>query len=178
MSKKVNFDVVTPEETRAMFIGKQFGWSPYFLPELGHDKAKGPTEEMCAMFLPLDAQICSIFCNTRVVEKYKKILYAFGMKDNVRFVGYWKKNTALRPDNKNIWVSAYMRPGKALLLITNPLKEDVTTTFKLDREILGFAPRIKLKAKDAVADKPIEIKGDIFTLDLKARRLRMIQIIR
>ena len=173
------FDEVTPEETRILFIGRQFGWTPYFLPELGRpsdprSRAEGPTEEMCALVFPLDTLICPIQCNQGVVKKYERVRYEFGMQDDVGFVGYWKKKTAARPDNKDVWMSAYLRPGKALLLISNPLKENVTTQFRLDREVLGFQPAAQVTARDAVANQPVEIKDDTFTLNLQGRRLRMI----
>lgn len=72
--------------------------------------------------------------------------HRFGIAaDDVRFTGYWEKDTGIAWDRKDVAVSAWRQPGKIMLIVVGTQKGNlspVDVTIRLDAKQLGL-PEVK-----------------------------------
>ncbi len=76
----------------------------------------------------------------------------FGIEaDDVTFAGFWDVESPVRCEDKDVYVSAWKRPGKVLLLVVNErnAKDAVNAAVRLDPKVLGLPDATDWKVYDA-----------------------------
>jgi hypothetical protein len=72
-------------------------------------------------------------------------------------------------------VSAYAKPGKALLFISHLKREPLSTNIRLDRQRLGLASG-ELRAFDALAGASVALENDTLPLSFDTMSYRLIEV--
>jgi hypothetical protein len=131
--------VVPPDKWRAQNTGGPWGVFPFFLPEFTHGKNRAdrlPTERLMGIMLAHGASPWPIWCKSEVIFDAWKTLDKFGVVD-AEFLPYWKP-TGVTCDNKEVLVSVYRKPGKALLVVLNSGKDDASVGLRVDAKLPGL----------------------------------------
>jgi len=112
--------VVSIEQFRAEFMGRQWGVAPVFLPEFPAEMAErtAPTRELMALLLVHDVAIWPLNCNLAEVERALAPLRRFGYQDS-HFLPYFSAQRPARVVPPGLSVSAYESERGALLIIAN-----------------------------------------------------------
>lgn len=115
-------DVVSLDEFRSEFVGKQWGLVPVFLPEFRGRNAVSakPTRGLMTLLMLHDVLVWPQWCNVSVVNDALRALDMFGYAD-ATFVPYHAPNPVATTDLQDVYVSAYRRDDGAVLLIVGNL---------------------------------------------------------
>jgi len=129
-SVKDNYmDLFSLDTFRAEMMGRQWGVIPIFLPEFGGNTGTGealavePTRGLMALLMLHDVPLWPIWCNANVVNQALAALDEFGYEDS-EFIGYFDENPPAATDLKDVYVSAYKRPDKKVLLVVSNLSRE------------------------------------------------------
>jgi hypothetical protein len=165
-------DVLPLDTFRAEFLGRQWGIMPYFLPEFSapYDGQVEPTRGLVAMLMVHDVAPWVIWCNAKVFEEAFDALDAFGYVD-AGFVPYFDPKPPAATEMKGVLVSAYTKPGKALVIVANLSREDRSGTVRIDFARLGLKPGAVLSWPDK---KAMTLNGDVVTLDVPKQGYRLL----
>src|SRR5208283_1358330 len=87
---------------------------------------------------------------------------------------YWRGAAAFGGDS-SVKVSAYSRPGKALLFVSHLKRTPLSTTLQIDRRRLGLAAG-PLHAVDAVTGASIPLDGDRLPLAFDGMTYRLVEL--
>ena len=93
---------------------------------------------------------------------------------SARWQPYWSQPGAVA-DNDSVKVSAYLRPGKALLFVSHLKRASLSTSLQLDRRRLGLAAGT-LRAVDAITGAPVALNGDTLPLSFDGMTYRLIEV--
>jgi hypothetical protein len=117
---------------------------PFFLPEFTGDYAKAvePTRGLMALLMIHDVSPWPIWCNTAVMNEALAALDEFGYVD-ADFIGYFDPTPPATTDMKDVYVSAYKRGNRALLIVANLSREDRKGEVRVNAQRLGL-PLTKL----------------------------------
>ena len=164
--------VLPLDKWRAENTGIQWGVFPFFLPELAgeHRRTTVPTERLMGLMLAHDTSPWPIWCNESVIFGAWKTVDRFGIVD-AEFLPYWKPN-GVTTDNAEVLVSAYRKPGRALLVVLNSGKADAHVALKVDPKPLSLKPAFA--AAGAADDAVLSPDGRALTLDVPARGYRLV----
>jgi len=100
---------------------------------------------------------------------------SFGMKE-ATWHPYWSNNEVFRTNADHVKVSAYRHPQNGLLLLVSNLSaEPVKAEVRFDAGKLGMKTD-GLKARDAIADDPIELSGARAAIDMQPFSYRYVWI--
>ncbi|NUP99338.1 MAG: hypothetical protein HUU35_05725, partial [Armatimonadetes bacterium] len=132
-------DLLPLDTFRAEFMGRQWGLMPYFLPEFRGEYARqvAPTRGLMGLLLIHDVQPWNLWCNAEVVNAMFRALDAFGYVES-RFVPYFDPRPPARTALPNVQVSAYLRDGRALLVVANLDREPKQGVVTIDAGRLGL----------------------------------------
>jgi hypothetical protein len=68
----------------------------------------------------------------------------FGIgEDDVKFLPYWNKDSGLKTDAKDVYLAAWIRPGKIMIAVVN-FGEKTTAAVSVDTAKLGLKPAWKV----------------------------------
>ncbi|MCC7519948.1 MAG: hypothetical protein IT578_12285 [Verrucomicrobiae bacterium] len=164
---------------RAHIMGRQFGFVPFFLSEikLGKDLTaaiRAGTRSEFALLLLHELIIWPAYALDP--ETVKQVDRAKGEFDlgaaDVVFHPYWEKNKIARTDSKDVVVTLWKRPGKALAVVAN-LGEARETSVSLDFKALGLAPKT---IKDFESQQALSWQGDALKLTIPRHDYRLLWI--
>jgi hypothetical protein len=135
-------DMLSLDTFRAEYMGRQWGIMPFFLPEFdaAHAQQVEPTRGLMALLMLHDTGVWPIWCNAEVVNEALAALDSFGYVDS-DFVGYFSATPPATTDMADVYVSAYRKPGKTLLVVGNTGREERAGEVTVSAAGLGFTPR-------------------------------------
>ena len=93
---------------------------------------------------------------------------------SARWQPYWSGSGATAGD-ESVKVSAYLRPGKALLFVSHLKREPLSSNVRLDRKRLGLAAG-ELRALDAITGAAVAIEADTLPLSFDGMTYRLIEV--
>ena len=151
---------------RAEYMGRQWGIMPYFLPEFDAEHAKQvePTRGLMALLMLHDTAVWPIWCNAAVANEALAALDEFGYVE-ADFVGYFDDPSPAATDMKDVYVSAYHKGGRTLLIVGNVSREDRQGQVTLNARCVG-TPK---QALDWPGKQPLPLAAG--KLDLSVPRL-------
>jgi hypothetical protein len=186
---KSYYNAFSPAWFRAEFMSRQWGPSLAFIPQFKRGSklynpstmkfwdtpaAQKPLNHFIGYILVHDTKCWPNFGVS--MDKVWAIQDQFGWDDKLKFIPYWDKNspvTVAQPQSKLIMASTYTRPGKAMIIVLNDTDKDEIIELKLDKaRVVPGNPT--LTAKDATADKALEIKNSILKVSVPNREFRII----
>ncbi|MFW6156134.1 MAG: glycoside hydrolase domain-containing protein, partial [Armatimonadota bacterium] len=136
-------EVLSLDYARTELMGKNLGCVPVFLPEFG-GRSGGERNErnswhLLAMTRLHDTNVWPIWTAREPFRQMWRAQDRFGIGEaDVEFLGYWSAELA-EVDAEEVRVSAYTRPGKALVVVSNFLgHEDRTVAVRPNLGLLGF----------------------------------------
>lgn len=139
-------DVVTLDQFRSEFMGKQWGVMPFFLPEFDEPYRSQirPTRGLIGLLLLHDIGVWPKWCNTEIWDRAYESLDKFGYV-NSTFIPYFDPIPPAKVSADSVYVSAYKRSdGKCLAIVTNVGRLDRRGYLKLDYSALGLSPNFKV----------------------------------
>jgi hypothetical protein len=81
----------------------------------------------------------------------------FGIEgDDVRFIGYWKKDEGVKCETKDVYLAVWSRPGSALLLVVNK-GEKAEAIVQLDAKKLALPDPASWELVDAEQGTKVEV---------------------
>jgi len=160
------------DKWRTENTGIQWGVFPFFLPEFRDEQLNDPiaAERLMGLLLAHDASPWPIWCNPEPMNAAWKAMDKFGAT-GAKFSPYWKPN-GISSDNKEIIVSAYNRPGSAMLVVVNTSKQDTTAKLRIDAAKLGL--QSQFSASGGIDGKPLGVTGQTVQVTVPARNHRLI----
>lgn len=167
-----------PDVLQAQYRGAQFGIVQIFLPEIFlKDTTQesitaylDQTEHMCALMFAHDIHNFWAFRSDQLtVYKYYKVMDDFGLVDS-QCMPYWSNSDLISCSNPDVKVTAYCRPGKVLLVISNLSEADAEPSITVDTAKLG----LKSSVRDAPTAVPISSTAGAITIPVKAKMMRML----
>jgi hypothetical protein len=164
--------IVPLDKWRAENTGRQWGIAPFFLPELAGKNRVEPlaTQRLMGLMLAHDASPWPIWCRTQTVFDVWKMVDRFGIAD-ADFLPYWKPN-GITTSAADVLVSAYRKPGSALLVVLNAGKADAELVLKVDPRALGLGSTVTARAGD---DGPaVATTADGLKLTVPGRGFRLV----
>jgi hypothetical protein len=87
---------------------------------------------------------------------------------------YWKGSGATA-EEESVKISAYVRPGKALLFISHLKRDPGTSKIRLDRRRLGMK-KGALTATDALTGADVALEGNTLPLTFEGMTFRLIEV--
>jgi hypothetical protein len=119
--KRSYLDIITIDQFRAEFIGKQWGIIPFFLPEFDPaDRTKEqPTQALASLLLVHDVPPWPIYSNISVWNEMYHFLDSFGYSNSTFIPYYDNAPPAKVQDINSIYVSAYKKTGESLIVLAN-----------------------------------------------------------
>jgi len=118
--KENYLDVMSLDEFRTEFMGRQWGLAPIFLPEFSEDVAQKvePTRGLMALLMLHDVGVWPLWCNVREANRALQALESFGYEE-AAFRPYFSRSPPAHTDLADVYTSAYERQGAGLLIIGN-----------------------------------------------------------
>ncbi|GEM_PF-4455568 len=167
-------EVLPIDRILAEYTGRQWGWVPYFLPELDeyYRKLIAPTREMIALLQVHDVFISGAWCHYPTFNHFKKVMREFDIADTV-FSGYWEQ--PVFHTNSQVKISIYRhRKGKKILLFAANLTDKIQeTVVSLDRRKLGFSPDY---VRDVENDFPLLKRNGKLQVFVNSMDYRIIEV--
>ena len=181
--KYFHANMLTPEQFRIEYTGKQFGWVPVFMPQLtkspGIDtnwanSAEG-AKDFLVMTLLHDVLVLPLWCNDKEVIKTWQAKDKFGMgDDDVEYLPYWRNQKYVTSSNDAaIKVTLYRKNGKIFVVACNLSKEPAQSEVKLNLAEIASVNKIS-KCFDAVTDEPVAIDNGNIKVSLPPRDYRLV----
>lgn len=134
-------DVISLEQFRSEFIGRQWGIMPFFLPEFDtiYSKQAAPTRGLIGLLLLHDVSAWPKWSNLTEWNKAYNSLDKFGYV-NAHFLAYFDASPPATVNAQNVYMSVYKRSdGKSLAVLVNTGKNDRTGTFRLNTNTIGIS---------------------------------------
>jgi hypothetical protein len=151
-------DVMSLDQWRAVFTGKQWGVMGYFLPEFDaeHSKLIAPTRGLAALVMLHDVVVWPIWSNINVWNTMYDALDKFGYVEST-FIPYWAANPPALTNMKDVYISAYKRnDGRALVVVGNTSRDPRSGTVTLNATSLGLPTGKVLSWPDG---KPLQVEN-------------------
>ena len=172
-------DVITLDQFRAAYMGRQWGLISTFIPGLRGDridyykKAVRPTRGLMALLMLHDVTPWPTLCNVAVLEEAWKALDEFDHIE-AEFLPYWQILPPASTDMEDVYASAYKRAdGQVLLIVANLGDADLTGRLRLHLTPLGFAPGA-IQVISWPDKAPVELTGDSVTIKVPGLGYRML----
>lgn len=164
--KESYLDVMSLDQWRAEYTGRQWGIAPIFLPEFDTVQRTKiePTRGLAALILLHDTGIWGILSNGEVWKKMYEAMHSFGYIDS-DFIPYWDATPPAKTDMQDVYVSVYKRAdGRALAVVGNTSKEARSGSVTLDARRLGLDTSQIVTWPDK---KPVTRNGDKIEISLE-----------
>ena len=85
----------------------------------------------------------------------------FGIEANdVRFIGYWEKDSGLASETKDVYLAAWLRPGRMLIAVVNT-GEKRSAVVRVDAKKLGLPDPSQCKITDAEEGCKVTSRGKV-----------------
>jgi hypothetical protein len=133
-------DVLSLDQWRAGFMGRQWGVIPIFLPEFSaeHYKVIEPTRGLAALVMLHDVSVWPIWSARVVWQTMYDALDSFGYVDS-EFIPYFSPRPPGQTNMKDVYISVYRRKdGRALAVVANTSRENRRGYVTLDGARLGL----------------------------------------
>lgn len=159
---------------RAEYMGRQWGLMPYFLPEFDQEYAKQvePTRGLMALLMLHDAAVWPIWCNADVANEALAALDDFGYVD-ADFIGYFDPQAPASTDMKDVYVSAYRKNGRTLLIVGNVSREDRQGQVRLNAKAFATSPK---QAMDWPSKQALKLTDGVVELAVPRLGYRMVVV--
>lgn len=177
--KQDYMDIVSLDFFRACCMGRQWGIVTVFLPYWGanpYSKAEGKADEVrhalntLALISLHDVQPWSAYFDNATVDKWWRAQDEFGV-ENAEFIPYWDNAKLVEGLPETVKVSAYVKPGRAFVTVTNMAKKDQAVTLRLRPGALGGAV---VGARDVFSDEAVPVRDGAIELAVPARLCRIV----
>jgi hypothetical protein len=149
------------------------------LPEVKHGLVKGDarrgirlTRAFYAIFLVNDSPVWLTNTDPKVQVSIFRAVDRFGGLAKVEVFPWWSNGSLLRRD-EGLRVTAYLRDGRALLILANWSEEALHSEVEIDREALGLLAADS--AFDAETSRRVELTdGGKISVDVPGRDFRLL----
>jgi len=170
---------ITPAQLRAGYSPQAWGIPVAFIPQfkINAEWMKNPdlAAKLMTAVVPHDLMVWPLFSDTDTVMKYRDALVAFGIGEaDTVFLPYWRTDTGLACDNKDVLVSGYLRPGKLLLCVSNYSKENLSVDISLETDRLKLAG--ERQATDVFGAETMPLRDGWLHVPVPAKRMRLLEI--
>ena len=91
---------------------------------------------------------------------------------------YWAKEPAATADRGDVKVSAWVRDGRALLVVSHLNRERVTARVRVDRAGIGLTAGTAVRVTDAVSGAPIRVNTDEVEMPFDGMTYRLVEVAR
>ncbi|MEA3401393.1 MAG: DUF6067 family protein [Armatimonadota bacterium] len=166
--------VLSLDYARTELTGRNLGCVPVFLPEFppGH-RTERNSRHLMALTRLHDINVWPIWTDPDPFGELWRAQDDFGIGGrDVHFLPYWEEPAA-EVDAEEVMVSAYRRPGRALLVVSNFLgHEDRTVRVTPKLGLLGLEGPVA--AEDLLTGQSIPMADGALTLDLAEGRARYV----
>ena len=174
-------NIMTLDELRAEFTGRQTGLVPAFITVLakGRNMPQPALEEGTVSMLSLlflhDIIIWPAYCDSKTVAGYDDVRHDFFGQgaDELQFLPYWLNGDIFKPDTEDVKLSAYLKNNECLMIVSNLEKKDIGCDLAIDFGKLGLDPA-KTEITDAISGEVIPLQGSRINIPIKGWRLRML----
>ncbi len=167
-------DMFSLDTFRAEYMGRQWGVMPYFLAQLYGDLKTQvePTRGLMALLMLHDVAIWDVY-NVAVANEALAALDEFGYVD-ADFIGYFDTPAPATTDMKDVYVSAYRKGGRTLLIVGNVGREDRQGSATLNAPCFGG--KLPRRARDWPAGMPMEMAGGKLKLSVPRLGYRLVVV--
>jgi len=137
--------LLSGEQWRAAFAPEAWGIPPVVIPQfkMSGEWMRDPAmaASLMAAVTPHDLMVWPVFAETDTIMGVRDQLMEFGIGEpDVRFIGYWEADAGIRCTDERVRVSAYVRPGRALLVAANWSDEEIADlAIEIEGAKLGLA---------------------------------------
>lgn len=173
--KESYMDVISLDQWRTEYTGRQWGVMPFILPEFDAERAKQvqPTRGLAALTLLHDTSVWGIWSNAAVWKEMYEALDSFGYMES-DFIPYWENTPPATTDMKDVYISVYKRAdGRALAIVGNTSREARRGTVTLAAKRIGLPTAGVLSWPDG---KPVQQNGDKIEVKLEGLDYRLLLI--
>jgi len=163
---------------RAEFMGRQWGIPLFLLPQLNHgyvrDEDRAPfTEYLLAQILPHDIPIWPAYMDLTILEeRWEKVIEDFGM-EGVEFIPYWESPPIISNLPDLVISSAWVKQGKALLIVSNLSQEGFSGEVKVNFKKLLLS-KGKVKVYETPKYTEIPVNEDKIELSIRPRNFKVL----
>lgn len=132
-------NIISLDQFKAEFIGKQWGIIPFFLPEVSPDarKTEQPTKGLAALLLIHDVQPWPTNSNISVWDSMYQALDMFDIT-NSTFLPYYDSVPPATTTMNRVYVSAYKKDSQLLLVVANLSNMDQKGDIMLNLKKIGI----------------------------------------
>ncbi len=165
-------DVVSLDTFRAEFMGRQWGIMPYFLPEFQppYNTQAEPARGLMALLMMHDIAPWPLRCNIGEINRALAALDEFGYV-HAQFVGYFDDPAPATISVPDLHASAYLKDGRALLIVANPGREPQAGTVTVNPAALGLG---EVSARSWPEGEALGLTGNAFEVSLEGLDWRMV----
>ncbi len=167
-------DVLSLDQLRAEFMGRQWGLIPIFLPEFDAANAARiePTRGLMGLLMLHDITVWPLWCNLAEANKALKALDRFGYADS-QFIPYFGSSSPATTTTSKLLVSAYKKDqNESLLVVVNVSKSPIEDKVCVSTN----GPQNKSQFHDWLTGKAIFTKDDrCFTINLSTQDYALIR---
>jgi hypothetical protein len=142
----------------------------FFLPEFRAEHTVRGTPNLAAYLLLHDVNAWPIWSDVSQWNRLYDALDAFGIGE-AEFLPYWKDSGTQSAGE--VLISAYVRPGKALLAVMNT-GEATEAKVTMDLARLGLAQ--VAEATDVLRGEPLRVEGTTLLVPLERRQGRVVEL--
>lgn len=167
-------DVMPLDEWRTRFWGRQWSVIPIVLPEFRGKYAQEmqPTRGLAALVMLHDSSVWPIWSNSAAWKEMYDALDSFGYADS-KFIPYFDPIPPASTDMKDVYISVYKLPDRALAIVGNTSHQDRSGTVTLNAKRIGLPDTKVLLWPDKT---PVQRDGDEITLTVPALGYKMLLI--
>lgn len=168
-------DMMGLDTFRAEYMGRQWGIMPYFLPEFDQEHAAQvePTRGLMALLMLHDTAVWPIWCNAAVANEALAALDEFGYV-GANFIGYFDSPSPATTDMKDVYVSAYRKGARTLLIVGNVSREDRQGSVTLNAPCFGA--KVPTQAQDWPAKTPLTLTAGKLSLSVPRLGYRLVLV--
>ena len=165
-------DMFSLDTFRAEFMGRQWGIMPFFLPEFSADRATQvePTRGLMGLLMVHDVAVWPIWCNTEEANRALAALDEFGYVD-ASFVGYFDDPAPATSEMPDVYASAYVTGGRALLIVANLSREARSGAVTINPVALGLGA---IAAHTWPGNEAIEVTDNAVQVSLEGLDWKMV----
>ncbi len=167
-------DMMSLDTFRTEYMGRQWGVMPYFLAQLyGELRTQvEPTRGLMALLMLHDVAIWDVY-NIAVADEALAALDEFGYVD-ADFIGYFGNPAPAATDMKDVYVSAYRKGARTLLIVGNVSREDQQGAVTLNAPCFGG--KLPGKAQDWPTRAPLTLRDGKLGLSVPRLGYRLVVV--
>ena len=155
---------------RTEFMGYAHGLDAQFL---CYEKRPFTLDEAIALAWVHGVEVRPFPAMVQQIRPIWRVLDRFGTT-SAKWLPYWNSSGAAAED-ESVKISAYSKPGRALLFVSHLKREPVKSNIRLERRRLDLAAGA-LSAVDAVTGDDVVLDGDTLPISFDDMSWRLIEI--